>query len=173
VRREETIVIGEIIGLHGIKGLLKVRSFAESPEIFTPDSRIWLAAAAGDLEAYRILRVQPHKRILLMEFDGVSDRDGAEALLGRTLHVARETLPTLDEDTYYHFELIGLDVYSDTDEYVGRIETVMQTGSNDVLVVKDPAGPPSAERLIPALASVVVAVDLKEKRVRVKLPEGL
>jgi 16S rRNA processing protein RimM len=173
VRRQDTIVIGEIVGVHGIKGLVKVRSFAENPDLFAPDFPIWLGEEGGELEACRILRVQPHGRALLMAFEGVTDRDGAEGLVGRILYVARDALPALDEDTYYRFDLIGLDVFTETEAYVGRIEAIMETGSNDVLVVRDPAGPAAAERLIPALASVVEAVDLKARRVQVKLPEGL
>jgi 16S rRNA processing protein RimM len=173
VKREDAIVIGEIVGVHGIKGQVKVRSYAESPAIFTPDSDLWLGEADGELMPHRVLQVLPHKRVLLMRFEGVADRDGAEALVGRTLHMPKEALPALDEDTYYRFELMGLDVFNETDLYLGRIEAIMETGSNDVLVVKDPADPTSGERLIPALASVVVAVDLEARRVRVKLPDGL
>jgi 16S rRNA processing protein RimM len=78
-------------------------------------------------------------------------------------------LPELDEDTYYWFELIGIEVYTTEAEYLGRIASIFPTGSNDVYVVKDQ----KKEILVPALESVVVGIDLEQKIMRVRLPEGL
>jgi 16S rRNA processing protein RimM len=85
------------------------------------------------------------------------------------LFIPETELPELDEDTYYWFELIGIEVYTTEDEYLGRIESVFPTGSNDVYVVKDR----QKEILVPALDSVVIDIDLEHKRMRVDLPEGL
>ncbi len=82
----------------------------------------------------------------------------------------RECLPELEEeDTYYWVDLIGLSVFAVCGEYLGRIHSIFPTGSNDVFVVKDE----NREILVPALASVVVDVDLEGRTVRVDLPEGL
>jgi len=78
-------------------------------------------------------------------------------------------LPELGEDTHLWFDLIGMAVYTTEDKYLGRIESIIETGSNDVYVVQDH----EKEVLIPALESVVVDIDLEHKRMRVDLPEGL
>jgi 16S rRNA processing protein RimM len=102
-------------------------------------------------------------------FKGVIDRDQAEALIGAELFIPETELPELDEDIYYWFELIGLEVYTTEEEYLGRIASIMATGSNDVYVVSNK----KKEVLIPALESVVVEINLEHKRMRVNLPEGL
>jgi 16S rRNA processing protein RimM len=93
----------------------------------------------------------------------------AEALIGADMFIPETELPALDEDTYYWFELIGLEVYTTEEDYLGRITSIFETGSNDVYVVKDK----KREVLIPALESVVIDIDLELKRMRVDLPEGL
>ncbi|MDX9788377.1 MAG: ribosome maturation factor RimM [Desulfobacterales bacterium] len=161
--------MGEIVGVHGLRGAVKVRSYAEQPDIFQPDMPIFLGDAQGVKKAHTILWVTPHKKALLMGLAGVMDSSLAQSLVGKWLYLPRETLPALEEGTYYWFELIGLSVYTVENRYIGRVESILETGSNDVLVVKDS----QREILIPALESVIVSVELKEKSMRVNLPEGL
>ena len=78
-------------------------------------------------------------------------------------------MPDLEEGDYYWFDLIGLDVFGIDQKYLGRLESIIQTGSNDVYVVKKD----DTEILIPALESVVQKIDLKNRRMQVDLPEGL
>jgi 16S rRNA processing protein RimM len=113
--------------------------------------------------------VKSHTRTALISFKGVTDHDQAEALIGAELLIPETELPELDADTYYWFELIGIEVYTTEDEYLGRIESIFPTGSNDVYVVKDK----QKEILVPALDSVVIDIDLEHQRMRVDLPEGL
>ncbi len=75
----------------------------------------------------------------------------------------------MDEDVHYWFDLIGIDVYTIEGDHLGRIESIIETGSNDVYVVKDG----STEVLIPALGSVVLNIDTEHNRMEVDLPEGL
>ena len=86
------------------------------------------------------------------------------------LKTEKESQEDLGEDTYYIVDLIGLDVYSDKNEYLGKIEDVFPTGSNDVYVVKDNLG---KQILIPAIAEVVKKVDLKNKKMVIKIIPGL
>ncbi len=90
-------------------------------------------------------------------------------MIGGELFIPQSELPELDEDTYYWFDLIGIEVYTKTEEFLGRIESIIETGSNDVYVVKKH----KKEVLIPALESVVLEIDLEHKRMQVDLPEGL
>jgi len=100
---------------------------------------------------------------------GISNRDQAKTLIGAELFIPQSELPEVDEDTYYWRDLIGIEVYTKTEEFLGRIESIIETGSNDVYVVKRD----EKEVLIPALEAVVLEIDLGHNRMLVDLPEGL
>ena len=163
------MLIGKIVGIHGIKGTNKLRSYAESLTLFSPDRSILVRDLGGREASYEINWVKPHTGTPLISFKGISNRDQAKALIGAELFIPQSELPELDEDTYYWFELIGIDVYTKSEEYLGRIESIIETGSNDVYVVKRH----EKEVLIPALESVVLEIDIQQKRMQVDLPEGL
>ena len=118
---------------------------------------------------YEINWVKPHSKVDLLSLKGIETRDQAQALIGSELFIEKAQLPHLDEGNYYWFDLIGLEVFSTDNNYPGRLHSIIQTGSNDVYVVKKDEN----EILIPALESVVHAIDLEKKRMRVELPEGL
>lgn len=171
--QEHTIVIGEVVGIHGIRGVVRVRSFAESPDLFLPESQVFLGGAHGEKKSYTVQWAKPHKKVLLMALDGVTECSQAEGLVGTLLYIDSGMLPELEDGTYYWFELIGMSVFTAEDDYLGKVVSILPTGSNDVLVVKDPVRGPDYEVLVPALAAVVQSVSLEEKRIRVMLPEGL
>ena len=93
----------------------------------------------------------------------------AEALIGSDIFIEKRRLPEPEEGSYFWFDLIGLDVFGVDQKYLGRLESIIQTGSNDVYVVKNE----DTEILIPALEAVVQKIDLKNRRMQVELPEGL
>ena len=163
------VLIGKVVGVHGIKGTNKFKSYAESLAVFNPGRAILMRDHRGRETSAELNWVKPHNGTPLISFKGVTARDQAEALIGAELLIPQTELPELDEDTYYWFELIGIEVYTTKDEYLGRIESIFSTGSNDVYVVKDK----QKEVLVPALESIVIAIDLEHKRMRVDLPEGL
>ena len=169
VDRKDLVLIGEIVGAHGIKGTSKLRSYAESLSLFESGSALLVRERNGRESKREIQWVKPHSGTALIQFIGINDRDQAESLIGANLFVRKEALPDLDEDTHYWMDLIGVDVYTIEEDYLGRIESIIETGSNDVYVVKDD----KKEVLIPALASVVLDIDIKHKRMQVDLPEGL
>ena len=164
--------MGKIVGAHGIKGALKVYSYADSVSSFRPGSSVILKT--GDWEqAFTIAWVKPHHKTVLVAFEGVTNRNRAEELVGLELFMARESLETLEEGVYYWSDIIGLSVYTVENEYLGRVASVIQTGSNDVYVVKNDDGQDPAEILVPALEWVVLAIDVGRKTMCVDLPEGL
>ena len=163
------VLIGKVVGVHGIKGTNKFKSYAESLAVFEPGRSILVRDNRKREYRLEVNWVKSHTRKPLIAFKGVTDRDEAEALVGADMFIPETELPELDEDTYYWFELIGLEVYTTAEEYLGRITSIFETGSNDVYVVKDK----KQEMLIPALESVVIDIDLEHKRMRVDLPEGL
>ena len=164
--------LGKIVGAHGIKGALKVYSYAESASSFKPGSSVILKAE-GSERAFTIAWVKSHHKTILVAFEGVSNRNQAEELVGLELFVARESLAVLEEGVYYWSDIIGLSVFTLENEYLGRVASVIQTGSNDVYVVKNEQGQDPAEILVPALEWVVREIDVDRKVMRVDLPEGL
>jgi len=169
VDKKGYVLIGKIVGVHGLKGTNKFKSYAESLSVFYPGQSILMRDNQNRETRVELNWVKSHTRTPLISFKGLTDCDGAEALIGAELFIPETELPELDEDSYYWFELIGIEVYNTEEEYLGRITSIFPTGSNDVYVVKNK----TKEVLIPALESVVIDIDLELKRMRVDLPEGL
>lgn len=169
MEKKDHVLIGKIVGSHGLKGTNKIRSFAESLSIFKPGRSILIQKSSGQKSNREINWIKAHPRTPLLSLKGINDRKQAEALIGSELFIRKQDLPELQDDTYFWFDLIGIEVYTIENKYLGRIESIIETGSNDVYVVKDGKN----EVLIPALESVVMDIELEQKRMQVNLPEGL
>jgi 16S rRNA processing protein RimM len=169
VAKKGYVLIGEIIGTHGVKGTARFRSYAESLAVFEPGRPVLVRERSGRETSREINWVKHHRRIPLLSLKGIDDRSQAEELLGAGLFIPKAELPPPEDGSFYWFDLIGIAVYTVDGVYLGRIESIMETGSNDVYVVQGE----KKEVLIPALESVVIKVDLRQKRMQVDLPEGL
>ncbi len=157
------------MGAHGIQGALKVQSYAESIDVFMSRETVTLKRPSGEIVCYDIEKVKPHSKGILLQLKGVSDRFSADAFRGTLVQIDRSELPELEADSFYWVDLIGMTVVTEDGEPLGEIESILQTGSNDVYVV----GGGDREILLPALGSVVLNVDMTKRRIRVRLPEGL
>ena len=166
---KDRVIIGKIVGVHGIKGTLKIHSYAESLEIYEADAFIAISTADGNELSYAIDWIKPHSRGALLALKEVDNRDQAKTLVGADLIIEKAALPELEAGVYYWYDLIGLKVFTTEDRYLGQLESIIETGANDVYVVKDDA----REILIPALQSVVRAIDIDANIMRVELPDGL
>jgi 16S rRNA processing protein RimM len=169
VPAERFILIGRLAGAHGTQGGLKLTSYAESLDVFAAGRRILTMDGNGTETIHHISGVRPQGRAAVLFLAGITHRSQAEALAGCDLFIDKEELPAPAPGTYYWADLIGAEVVSVDGRHLGRLESILETGSNDVYVVKR-AG---KEILIPALKSVVKSVDLKAHRMEVDLPEGL
>lgn len=141
----------------GIKGWLKVYSYAEPPESLL-DFPVWKIGAENHWQEHRLLRSHDPEGgpLLTVQLEGVTDRDQAASLRGCEIAVEREALDDLPEDEYYWADLIGLAVVDTQGTALGIIEKMIETGANDVLVVQG-----ERERLIPYIRPEVVRqVDL-------------
>ncbi len=165
--------MGRITGSHGIRGMLKVHSFAESTDLYREGEGIMVALVDGVVESATLRSIKPHGRGLLMRLEAVDDRQRADRLAGAALFVDKSRLPALEKDTYYWFELKGLRVCTTAGTVIGFLEEVIPTPANDVYVVRSRAAGRVQEVLIPAVGAVVVAVDLKRRTMIVNPPEGL
>ena len=167
------IPVGKIVGAHGVKGNIKVYSYAESLSVFKPGSLILLINPKGFEKNYKIEWVKPHGRTVLLSLKGVENKNLVETLIGSVFFIERANLPEPEDGSYYWLDIIGISVFTTHDEYLGVVESIIPTGSNDVFVVRDPNKVHDNETLIPALGSVILEIDLKLKTMRVDLPEGL
>jgi 16S rRNA processing protein RimM len=172
-RSDDWIQIGRIVGAHGIRGVVKIQSYAESVDCYTHPDGLFMTDSAGRRSRCAVLWVKPQKNGFRLAIKDVTTRDQAESLAGCELWIPRKSLPPLDEDTHYWIDLIGMSVFTAGGEYLGRISDVIATGANDVYVVATPEGYPVKEILLPAIASVVLEVDAADQKIIVELPEGL
>jgi 16S rRNA processing protein RimM len=173
VGKDGFLPVGKIVGAHGVKGNLKVHSYAESVAIFKPGSLILVILAGETEKHFSIKWAKPHGKSILLSFKGIEDRNTAKTLIGAELFIERIDLPKLEEGVYYWVDIIGLSVFTTDNQYIGRVESIMPTGSNDVYIVKNRTKDDSTEILIPAIESVVLEIDFENKTMRVDLPEGL
>lgn len=165
----EYIEIGQIVNTNGLKGIVKVNPFTDDISKFEDLKYVYIQLKS-ELKKVKIEQVRYNKNQVLLKLEGIDSIEEAEKYRNFYLKTEKESQEDLGEDTYYIVDLIGIDVYSDKNEYLGKIEDVFPTGSNDVYVVKDNLG---KQILIPAIADVVKKVDLKNKKMIINLIPGL
>lgn len=165
----DLIPLGKIIGTHGIRGELRVHAYAgESSALLTARSVI-VRAPDGTESVLSIAGARLNGKKLLLSVKDVNNINQVLHLVGRELHVPREQLPEPDADEYYWNDLLGMRVITDAGQPLGKLASIMETGSNDVFVVKGE----EREYLIPALADVVVDVDVKAGIMTISPLDGL
>ncbi|HOQ75803.1 MAG TPA: ribosome maturation factor RimM [Thermoclostridium sp.] len=167
-KERDYLAVGKIVNTHGIRGELRVIPMTSDISRFDYLLYTWIRVD-GKLKEYRVSKVRYHKQFVLVKLQGVDSMTDAEALKGCELLVDRQNARPLEEDEYFICDLIGMKVYEE-DRLLGELTEVLETGSNDVYVV---TGEDKKEILVPALKQVVTLVDLKNKSMQVKLPEGL
>jgi 16S rRNA processing protein RimM len=169
MEKDQFISIGKITGFHGFKGTLKLQPYVESIDFFKPDTRICVRNIRGESCYFTIDWIKPHKKGFLLFFKEAFSFDECQRLLNAELLIERKRMPKLQEGDYYWVDLIGLSVFTIEGVFLGILESIFPTGSNDVFVVKKE----KIEMLIPALESVVKKIDLVGKTMYVHLPEEL
>lgn len=164
------VIMGKIVGTHGVRGTLKVYSYAEDPAVFAAGLRLRVEPPGSKKpQEVVLISASPHKQVLLMAVEGIDTRDQAEALVGALVQMPRAALPALEEDEFYWFDIIGLHVVDTARGPLGKVEAIMPTGANDVYVVREG----DTETLVPAVEAVIVEIDLERRQMTVTLPDGL
>jgi 16S rRNA processing protein RimM len=157
------VVMGKVVGAQGIQGWVKVQTFTEYLDSLL-DYGTW---HVGNEQAWRpleVLEANVHGgKVIIAKLEGIADRTAAEKCKGLLIAVPRSELPAQEEGEYYWSDLIGLAVENVQGEVFGTVDSLLETGANDVLVVKGEGG----EKLIPFIASVIQHVSLKDKIIRV------
>lgn len=161
--------IGQIVNTFGIKGMVKVKPFTDNIERFDELEKVYIENKKGKKE-YEIEEVKYHKNMVLIKFKGIENPEDANLLRESYLLVDRANEKPLEEGTYYIVDMIGLDVYTDENQLLGKLEDIFNTGSNDIYVVKNELG---KQILLPAIDDVLKEIDMDNKKVIVHLIPGL
>lgn len=165
------MAVGQIVGLHGLHGEVKVEVHTDYPERFDVGSELLLGE---QLRPVQVQSSRPHKTHQLVRFRGINGRDAAEALRNLWLFVHEDEAAELDDDSYWIHDIVGLQAVTVEGRVLGTVSDVMATGANDVYIVQPVAGVNrERELLLPAIGDVVQRVELENERIIVALPDGL
>lgn len=159
------ILVGKVIRPWGIQGGIKIVSFSDNSNRFSPGNFIYI-----EQEKYTILAVKEAKNNLLINLDIIKNITQAESLRGKLIKVYVKDTYALDSGNYYYFQLLDLNVFTESFQYLGDVKDIIKTGANDVYVV---SSDDSKEILLPAISEVVLKIDLNKKQMIVKIPKGL
>lgn len=164
--------IGVITSAHGIRGGVKVFPVTENPGRFKELNEVLYSKPNSDtiVGSYKLRRVAFQNNMVLVEFEGVNDRNLAETLKGQQLWVSRENALPLGENEYYLADVMGMLVVTEEGEELGTVTDILQTGSNEVFQVEK-AG--ARTLLIPSIPDCVLDMDLENKKLTVHLLPGL
>ncbi len=159
----EFIIVGRVSGLFGVRGWVKVYSYTEPRENIVTYSPWYLRTEGGEWSTREVVAGHRHGKGIVAQLRGCDDRDAAAALLGAEVAIRREQLPETAPGEFYWSDLVGLEVVTREGMLLGRVDHLLETGANDVLVVMG-----ERERLIPYIdGSVILGVDLEGGRIEV------
>lgn len=166
---DEYLEIGQIVNTNGLKGMVKVNPFTDDMMRFEELEDLYIQYK-GNLKKVKIEQVRYQKNQVLLKLEGINSIEEAENYRNCYLKIHRKDARDIEKDMYFIADLIGLEVYTNQNELLGKLDDVFSTGSNDVYVVKDQNG---KQILLPAIKEVIKQIDLKNKKITVELINGL
>lgn len=163
--KKEYLEAGKIVTTHGIRGEVKIMPYTDTPELLCEFDRLFIGR---DKSEVCIERIRPAKNMVIAKIEGIDTPEAAEKYRSKVLYMHRDDLE-LDEDTYFIQDLIGMEVRdADSGEVYGKLADVMQTGANDVYVIKG-----DREYLVPAIPDVIVSTDIESDVMTIRPLDGL
>lgn len=157
---DNTVDVGKISGVFGVKGWLKIFSYT-SPKENILNYSPWLLKKAGEVKTVEVVDGHLQGSGVIAQIKGVNDRNQAETLLGSEIFIRREQLPATSEGEYYWSDLIGLEVVTADGVALGVVDSLLETGANDVLIVKG-----ERERAVPFIkGQVIIEIDREAGRI--------
>ena len=164
--KKEFLEAGKIVTTHGIRGEVKIMPYTDIPDILCEFDRLFIGKNKDEIF---IERSRVFKNTVIAKIEGIDTPEQAEKLRNKMLYMHRDDLE-LDDDTYFIQDLIGMEVKdADSGELYGKIADVMQTGANDVYIIKDG----EKEYLVPAIADVVISTDIDNNIMTIRPLDGL
>ena len=164
--RDTRVCVAQIGAAHGLKGEVRLRSFTEDPLAIAQYGPLETEDRARQLE---IETLRPAKDHFVVRFRAVADRDAAESLCNVKLYVERDKLPAIDDDTFYHADLVGLSAVTPAGEAFGEVAAMHNFGAGDIIELKLTHG--GDNLLLPFSETVVPQIDIAGGRIMVVLPE--
>lgn len=166
---ENVITIGRILKPVGLQGEVKVALLTDFPERFDELREVMVLTTKQERLNFEISRVRHSLPFVYLSFVGLTGPSKVDALRGGVLQIPESDRVALTEGSYFHSDLIGMDVYTKGGTFVGNVSEILETGSNDILVVKHEKG----ESLIPAIKKFIQIVDMDRKQIWIDPIEGL
>ena len=165
-----SVLIGQIVNVHGIKGEVKIYPYTDDLENLSKKLKNIFLDENMDRECYKTnCRIQ--KGMLLCKISGVDTIEQAEKLIGKYVYIDERNLDKLEDDNYYVKDLLGLDIIDiNTNSLFGKLEYIYNTGANDVyeVITQD-----NKKVYLPAIKQVIKKVDIKNKKIYVEIMKGL
>lgn len=160
------LAVGRVVKPHGVRGEISVEVHTDHLERFDPSNTVFVGDGenAFTVEGYRV-----HKSSILLKLEGIENRSQAEKLRGKWLKIPFDEALPLNEGEYFLFQAIGLDVFTDNGENLGKIVEIIETGANNVFVVDGNHG----ELLIPDIDEVVISVEIDKGKMVISVIPGL
>ena len=159
------VLLGVVIGAQGLKGEVKVKTFTEAPD----NIRAYGLLHTREGRTFSITHLREASGFAIVSFDGVANREAAEALKGTELYVSRATLPGTQEHEFYHADLLGLRAEDELGRTIGKVIAVHNFGASDVIeIARDDD---NGTVLMPFTREIVPTVDLDQGRVVIAAPE--
>ena len=165
----DLVMIGETGRPHGLAGALKIRPVTNVPNRFAGLRRVILESEDGRQTWLTIRRVRTHSSWSIVSFHELTSLEEAMLWTRAKVKIPQETLGILPDGQYYHFDLLGMNVFTESGRCIGAIDEIVPTGSNDVFVVTQQ----NVSHLIPSTEEVVRHVDVRGKRMVIRPIEGL
>ncbi len=166
---QKRLEVGQIVNTFGIKGEVKVTPFTDDINRFDDLKKVYVKTRKDD-KLYKVEGVRYHKNMVLLKLEGIENPEQAELLKNAFLEIDREDAVPLKEGQYFIADLIGLEVYTDEGNLLGKVDDIYNTGANDIYVVKDELG---KQVLLPGIKEVIKQVDLENEKIIVHLIPGL
>lgn len=166
---EQLLQVGVITQTHGVRGEVKVFPTTDDPQRFKQLKHVVLDTGKETLPL-EIQSVKFFKQFVILKFKGIDNINDIERYKRCPLLVEREDAVELEEDEYFIADMIGMEVVTEDGESFGTLKDVMETGANDVYVI---GSSEHGEVLVPAIRECILDVDIKERKMKIHLMEGL
>lgn len=166
---DEFIIIGKVVSTQGNKGEVRVLPLTDSTDRFKSVASIFIRNN-NIRKTLNIEKIRSKENAVILKLEEIDNIEKAKMIVGSFLEVERKNALKLPKDTYFIFEIIGLGVYDENNVFLGKVENVISTGSNDVYIVKNKN---KEELYIPATREVVKNINLEKKRITINMVDGL
>jgi len=153
------LLVGKINGFFGLQGWVKVFSYTD-PRTNILNYSPWLVKVDGNFQSIDITNGREQSKTIVAHIKGVDTREDSQKFIGQDIFIDKNQLPELDEGEYYWHELIGFDVFNKDSEKLGKVDYFVETGANNVLVVKG-----IKEFWIPYIEPFLTSIDFKNHKI--------